>query len=66
MRRSIKAKTAGDVLGSNGARSTAGNVVNDSSQQNLVLNGIPIEQVVTILKNMFGLKARTTTGKKRK
>jgi hypothetical protein len=64
VRRAIKAKSTGAVMAENGAFSTGGNVTNDNSQRNVVLNGVPIQQVLTIIQDLFGVKARSIASKK--
>lgn len=64
VRRSLKAQTTGDVLGSNGAYSTAGNVTNDNSTRNVILNGVPVETILNMIQDLFGKKARTTASRR--
>lgn len=64
VRESIKAKSAGSVLSNNGALSTAGNVTNDNSTRSVVLNGVPIETILSMLQDLFGKKVRTTAARR--
>jgi hypothetical protein len=54
----------GSILGANSANSTAGNVVNDSSTKNVVLNGVPLGQVLKVLEELFGKKVRTNVARR--
>lgn len=64
VRRAIKAKDTGTVLANNSAQGTAGNVVNDNSSKSVVLNGIPIQQVMTMIEELFGVKTRSAANRK--
>lgn len=64
VRKAIKEKDFGTILGSNAATSTAGNVTTDNSTRNLTLNGVPIEEVLTMIQDLFGAKARSRAGRK--
>jgi hypothetical protein len=60
VRKSLKEQTTGQVLGNNGAMSAAGNVTNDNSTRNVILNGVPVETILTMIQDLFGVKARST------
>lgn len=65
VRRAIKERNAGTVLANNGASSVAGNVTNDNSSKSVVLNGVPIQTVMAMIEDLFGVKGRSTGGRKR-
>ncbi len=64
VRRAVKAGTFGGFMSANNPFSTEGNVVNDNSTRNLTLNGIPLQQVIAIVKDMFGVGAVATTNRR--
>lgn len=66
VRRAIKAGSTGSILAANSPNSTAGNVTNDTSTKSVVLNGIPIQQVLTLIEDLFGIKAKTKNNGRKK
>jgi hypothetical protein len=64
VRRSLKQSNAGTILGANAALSAAGNVTNDNSTRNIIMNGVSLEQVLAVLKDQFGVKTRTTASRR--
>lgn len=65
VRTALKSNNAGNILGSNPAGGTGGNVTNDSSTQQVILNGIPVQQVLAIIQDLFGKKTRASEAKRR-
>jgi hypothetical protein len=61
VRHALAQKDIGGVLGSNAPTSTAGNVTDDHSTRSVVLNGVPIQQVIDLIQNLFGIKVKTKT-----
>lgn len=59
VRRALETKGPGNILGDNPAISSGGNVTNDSSNNQVILNGVPIQQVLAIIEDLFGKKARS-------
>jgi hypothetical protein len=65
VRKAIAAKTGGgDILQNNGSFSAAGNVTNDTSTKTVILNGVPIQEVLKTVKDLLGKKARANTNRK--
>jgi hypothetical protein len=64
VRRAIQTGDVGNVAKSNSAFSQNGNVTNDSSQRNVILNGVPIQQVLSIIQDLFGVKVRNNYASK--
>lgn len=64
VRRALKAGDRGQILANNAATSTAGNVTNDTSTRNVILNGVPIQQVLALIEDLFGVKARTKAARR--
>jgi hypothetical protein len=64
VRRALKAGDRGEVLASNAALSTSGNVTNDTSTKNVILNGVPVQQVMQLIEDLFGIKARTKASRR--
>lgn len=64
VRQAIKNSDVGTILKDNSASSTAGNVTHDTSTRNVVLNGVPVEQVLAMIQDLFGVKARTKAARK--
>lgn len=60
IRQSLTKGNTGQVLGNNGSYSTGGNVTNDNSTRNVTLNGVPVETILTMIQDLFGIKARST------
>lgn len=60
VRRALETKSPGDILGDNSSLSTGGNVTNDTSTKQVILNGVPIQQVLAIIEDLFGKKARAS------
>jgi hypothetical protein len=63
VRRALKAGR-GDILSVNGSNSTAGNVTNDNSTKNVILNGVPLEQIMAMIEDLFGKKARSRASRR--
>jgi hypothetical protein len=64
VRQAIQNSDVGTILKDNSASSTAGNVTHDTSTKNVVLNGVPVEQVLAMIQDLFGVKARTKAARK--
>lgn len=64
VRSALKNRDKGTILGDNGANSTGGNVTTDNSQRNVILNGVPLQQVLAIVEDMFGKKAKTNVSRR--
>lgn len=66
IRRAVQGKLGGnDVAKNNSSYSTAANVTNDSSTSSVILNGVPIQDVLTYVRNALGIPVSSST-KKRK
>jgi hypothetical protein len=64
VRRALKAGDRGEILANNAASSTAGNVTYDTSTRNVTLNGVPVQQIMKMIEDMFGIKARTKASRR--